>query len=116
MRALRGALHSTQFLRWMEGSGSSKGQELCSIFESVGRTTLGRCAHLRGASGQQREVPLVQAALASVLPHHRVYRQVTVHQRVMEPPAQKRDIFSSPYLDLVSQLRLLLPPIALMPY
>lgn len=74
---------------------------------------LGRCAHLRGAGGQQREVPLVQAALASILPHHRVYRQVTVHQRVMEPPAQKQDIFSSPYLDLVPQLRLLSPPNAL---
>ena len=43
--------------------------------------------YLGSARGKEGEVPLVQSRFASILPHHRVDRQVTIHQCVMEPPA-----------------------------
>jgi hypothetical protein len=42
-------------------------------------------AHLALGGGQQCEVPLVQAALACILPHHGIDGSVGVHQGVMEP-------------------------------
>ena len=46
--------------------------------------------YLGSARGKEGEVPLVQARLARILPHHGVDRQVTIHKRVMKPPATYR--------------------------
>jgi len=45
-------------------------------------------ACLRCARWKEGEVPLVEAGLAGILPHHGVDGQVAIHQCVMEPPAQ----------------------------
>ncbi len=44
--------------------------------------------HLSGGSGKDGEVPLIQASLAGILPHHAVDGQISIHKRVVEPPIQ----------------------------
>jgi hypothetical protein len=45
-----------------------------------------------GARWQHREVPLIQPRFASVLPHHAVDGQISIHEGVMEPPRTQHPV------------------------
>lgn len=63
--------------------------------QSTHNTTLTFKTHLTLRNRGHCEIPLVEAAPASVLPHHTVDCQICIHQGVMEPPATMQTTHSS---------------------